>query len=64
MRTVEPHDEVPTANAEAVERKYGDLAREYAAVRADAAEAAGNPDSADWEQVEDELGRGDRVAER
>jgi hypothetical protein len=59
MPRSKPHNDIPTPNAGAVEQAYGALAEEYAKVRADAAEVAGNPATEEWEEVERELGRRD-----
>lgn len=50
----------PLSKVAEVERKYGDLAPEYAKVRAETAAEAGEPeDAAEWQQVEQKLEAGD-----
>jgi hypothetical protein len=55
MMKNEKTNPIPNPNVQDVRGAYGELAEEYAKVRADAAEAAGNPATPDWEHVEQEL---------
>lgn len=55
----DPLGPVPRSDVDQVKQQYGELAQEYADARAEAAEAAGNPQAGEWQQVEQQLAEAD-----